>query len=370
MRPLPRTIGVLALALSVSLVCPAAAAARGPREEPGREGPKKEAAREASPTADLIGPALEKRIRGQASLDDVRIDVSWHSVAVYASARIYGNGIVICDGRLQFTVTKDAVLSILRDLRKARFGSMAPHYGEYGEDERSEGPRLKGSIAVRAGSVLKTVLQLVDGEQSKELEALAKRILEVCRGAAQKGIGSSNLADGLDKLGSRALVPETLEITLQRRADGAEKTSGETTWILDLEGRRVTDRLMPAGQMPPPPRVLVLPEADFLSLIRLLAEAHVSEIPINVYEPLYTDLRVTVLNWSCFISGRKFLNMTAETHGEKQKAFDRIYEALRALHERVQTEGKTVRVAAPSPGGRKEAQEKEREKEKEKREKD
>ena len=42
---------------------------------------------------------------------------------------------------------------------------MAPHYGEYGEDERSEGPRLKGSIAVRAGSVLKTVLQLVDGEQ-------------------------------------------------------------------------------------------------------------------------------------------------------------------------------------------------------------
>ena len=40
--------------------------------------------------------------------------------------------------------------------------------------------------------------------------------------------------------------------------------------------------------------------------------------------------------------------MTPETHGEKQKAFDRIDEAMRALHDRVEKEGNEVK-SPPKP---------------------
>lgn len=240
---------------------------------------------------------------------------------------------------------------------------MPSHFGEAGEDESHEGPRLKGSIEVHAGEVVKSVQQMLEGEQSETLEALAKEILALCRSAAQKGTGASSLAEGLDKLASRALAPETLQVILQRRAEGAQKASQETTWVLDMEGRRVTDQLLPAGQTPPPLRVFVLSDADFLGLVRLLAEAHVGEIPINVYEPLYTDLRLGVLNHLRTITGRKFFNMTAETHGEKQKAFDRVYDGFRVLHERVGREGRAVARPAPAPEER-DRDEKEKEKEK------
>ena len=43
------------------------------------------------------------------------------------------------------------------------------------------------------------------------------------------------------------------------------------------------------------------------------------------------------------------LDVTAETHGEKQKAFDRMYTVFRELHERVQKEGAAAKSAAGAP---------------------
>ena len=350
-----RTISLFALALACSLVTPSGAAAA-----------------EASPAADDIGPALEKRIRGEASLDDVRIDVGWTRQAKYLTARIYGNGVVICDGKLQFTVKKADVVAILKTLEKARFGSMPSHYGEAEgeeeEEEKNEGPRLKGRIAVRAGPISKSVQQMAEGEQSEPFEALAVKILGVCQGAS-RGVGAQSLADGLQKVVSRSLAPEVLEVTVQRRAEN-KKDRGQSGWILEIEGRRATDQRMPVGQMPPAPRLLILSAADFLALAAVLEQARPGEIPLNVYASVYTDLRVTLLNQSRVISGRRFQSMTAETHGEKQKAFDRIIDAFQALHERVQKEGKPVRVVTPSPDSRKEEQEREREREKKEKEKE
>jgi hypothetical protein len=64
------------------------------------------------------------------------------------------------------------------------------------------------------------------------------------------------------------------------------------------------------------------------------------------------------------ITGRSLRNLTAETL-PKQKAFDRVYGALHALHERVQKKGKTI--AAES---REKNEEIERKREREQKEKD
>jgi hypothetical protein len=352
-------IALLAAFAAASWLFPAAPLPAATRlEEPDRD---------ARPAPDHLTAALDARISGKASLDDVRIDASWSRDGRVSSVRVYGNGVVICDGKLQFKVKKSDVVALLVTLRKAHFGAMPEHFGEGEEDEEHEGPRLRGRVSVRAGGIFKSVLQLVDGEQSAELEALARKILETCKGAAQKGTGAESIADGLQKLTTGGLAPEALEIRFQRRVKASGESAGEA-WILELEGRRVTDSLMPPGKMPPPARQLVLSDADFQSLTKLLADAGVGQIPINVYTSEYTDLMISLLSRTRFISGRKFLNMTPETQGEKQKAFDRIDEAMRALHDRVEKEGKAVKSAPKQAAASKEKAEKEKEREREREE--
>src|SRR5262249_22054573 len=94
---------------------------------------------------------------------------------------------------------------------------------------------------------------------------------------------------------SGTLAPETLALVLHRRAESKTGDGGES-FILEVQGRLVTDRPMPAGQMPPAPRSLLLPEADFTSLVTLPAAQRTTEVPVNVYADRYTDLRVTVLD--------------------------------------------------------------------------
>ncbi len=360
-RPFRRlAVGLVAL-LSVSALSRAA------------EAPEEHAAQ-----PDGFARELARRIQGKAPLDDVRVDVRWPVVDHFASIRLFGRGLLICDGKEQRTVSRDVVLSVLKDLRDGRFAVMEDHYGSEGEEEEgereerkpeeqkpNEGPALKGAVEVRLGAAAKTVQQYAVGDQSPELDALARKLLSVCRDSGPKGVGASSLDDGLRKLASGALAPETFALILHLRSESRAGDAGES-FILEVQGRRATDRPMPAGQKPPAPRSLLLPAGDFTSLVRLLADQHIAEIPVNVYADRYTDLRVTVLDRERSILARKFLNTTPQTHGEKQQAFDRVTAALHALHARVAKEGKTVAPAASSAGEKDKERERKKEKEKEK----
>jgi hypothetical protein len=343
---------------------------------------EREARKTEKGKSDLFARELSKRIQGKAPLEDVRVDVRWPIVDHYASIRLYGRGLLICDGKSQLTVPRDAVLAALKDLRAGRFSAMEDYYGARDEEEEEhereerkpaerkpdEGPALKGFVEVRLGAATRTVQQFAVGDQSPELDALARKLLTVCSKAADGGnpITASSLDDGLRKLTAGTLAPETFSLVLHRRADAKAGDGGEA-FILEVQGRRVTDRPMPAGQQPPPPRSLILPPSDFAGLARILADQSVGEIPINVYADRYTDLRVTVLDRERSILARRFLNTTAKTHGAKQQAFDRVYETLHALHARVAKEGTTVAApAAPPRAEREKGRERESEREKEK----
>jgi hypothetical protein len=361
MRPSARlgTLVVVGLAAALALALP------GPQPTP-RERPEADRDRDSAVGPDRIGPELQKRIRGQEKLDDVRVEVIWPRGGTSTSARVYGNGVGIWSERAQFRLSKAQIIAMLSTLQKARFGSMPDRFGESEEDERNEGPRLKGRIAVRAGWVSKAVIQLVDGEQSAEFASLAEKLLAICEGPARKGVEAASLNEGLKKLASGEVAPEALQVTVQRRFAKPDTETGEAGWILQLEGRRALVEVLPAGKTILPHRLLILSEAEFHGLAQLLAESRAGEIPINVYAPEYTDIQLTVLRWLRGISGRRFLNLTPETHGEKQKAFDRLYEAFRALNEHARKDGTTVPTSVTAPPAREKKTETEKEREKEK----
>lgn len=298
-------------------------------------GPAPEANPDPTAEVDPIGLALEKRIRGEAPLDDVRVEVVWARGGPMSSVSVYGNGVGIWDRKLQFRLTKPQVLAILKTLRQDHFGTMRNVFGKR--------KKMKGRVAVRAGTISKSVIQMIDGDQSPELAALADKLLSLCAQPAKSGVGAKNLAEGLQKVAAGGLAPETLSATVQRRFERPDPASGETGWILHLEGRVAVSESLPGGRPSAPRMQLVLSETDFRDLAGLLAGSRAAELPINLYGSEYTDLQLDVLSSSRSIAARRYLNMTPDTHGEAQKSFEKIYEAFRALNARARKDGKVER---------------------------
>ena len=169
-----------------------------------------------TPVADPLSKPLAERIAGKRPLDDVRIDVDWVRGSAPVHARIYGDGAAIWQRRVQFSLTRDQVIAILKLLRDARFGAMEGTFGADMEGETESPLRLRGRIVLRLGSQVKRVAQFVDGDQSPELAALADKILSICEGPAARGKGTTSLSAGLRSLAANELFPETLSVALQR----------------------------------------------------------------------------------------------------------------------------------------------------------
>ena len=289
---------------------------------------------------DRITAALRRCIEGKASLADVQVDVFWSGERA-TTARIFGDGVGIWQRSAQFRLSKAEVLDVLKEIQRARFGSMPDQFGE-DEEAGNEGPRLKGKLVVRAGAIRKGVQQLVDGDQSPQLARLVAKILGICAGPAEKGIGAASMADALRLLAAGTLSPEVLALSVQQRPDAKGPPGSDRGWTLRLAGLRVRVEPAEPDKSPDAARELTLSAADFQALVALLADSDPAALPQSLYAPRYTDLQVAVFKFSRTIGGRRFLGMTPETHGEKQKVFDRLIEALRALHARAQSEGKRV----------------------------
>ena len=302
-----------------------------------------------------ITDALERRIAGKAGLAHVRVDVFWSPRGKVTAARVFGDGVGVWQREAQLALSKSQVLEILRAIQKARFGSMPDRFGEGKEGEeneerektdRNEGPRLKGRLVVRAGSARKSTLQLVDGEQSEDFARLVEKILKVCEGPARKGVRAASMGEALRMVAAGKLSPEILEVAVQRRPDAKSGGAAQAGWTLRLDGRRASEQEILEGKPPSPARTLALSESELRELATVLAASDPSSLPQSLYAASYTDVSVAILRYSRTIAGRRFLGMTPDTHGESQKAFDRMYAALEELHARVARNGKVAPAAA------------------------
>jgi hypothetical protein len=301
----------------------------------------------APAAADPLDAALEQRAAGKASLDDVEIEASWQLEKGNRSVHIWGSGVGIWEKSVQFRLSRDQVLALVRMLVEAKIGAMP----QPGARPPAPGPKaplqLKGELLVAAGDIRTHRQQLTKGEQSEPLARLVARILEFSEKAAANGVRASSVQEGLEKLAAGTLAPQAFTAAVRRQAQAGD-SEGES-FLLRIHGRKVTDRLMPKGQLPPPPRELLLSEADFRKLVLGLREDDPTSLPATTYAPTYTDVRVEVLDHEKNVLARAYLDVTPETHGEKQKSFDRMYELFRALHQRVQSEGSVAKAGAAKP---------------------
>ena len=382
MTTLHRLAGTLPLSLALALPfavaaplvarqpapTPAAAQPTAPKKAKPAAAPSPSGAREAEDRdedapkgPDVLAAGLDRLLRGSGDLDDFWIDVTWPTATDQLTAvRVFGNGIGTWNRAVQFRLTEENVKAILEELRESRFGAYPIDVREEEKDKKHERDEteLYGRIIVRIGDVTHLVRQMGD-KPERELDALAKKVLDLSRQPAARGERVGNLDDGLAKLSGGTIAPEVLEVLARRKVDKPEPGAGQENWMLRMNGRRAVDRDL--TKQPAAERELELSEQDLKTLLSLLREAKVGTLPQSLWAPRYTTLRVQVLNQMRNIQARQFVGMTAETHGAQQKAFDKAFAWCEKTHQRVLAKGRVV------PAQRQEREsEKEREKEKEK----
>ena len=304
-------------------------------------------AAKASAPATPLDDALARIASGRASLDDFQVDASWQLEQGNRSVRIWGTGVGIWEKSVQFPMTREQILTVVNMLVDAKVGTIPQPGAKASVVPKAKAPlQLRGELTVIAGDVRTHRQQLTKGEQLESLSQLVGRILAFSEKAATGGMKASSLQDGLAKVADGTLAPQTFSAFVRRAATGE---SGGDSFLLRVEGRHVSDRLMPKGQLPPPPRELTLSDSEFRKMALLLRSDDPAAMAPTTYAPTYTDVTVGVLNYDKNIPARPYLDVTAETHGEKQKAFDRMYTVFRELHERVQKEGAATTPATGKP---------------------
>ena len=256
----------------------------------------------------------------------------------------FGNGVGIWQNRRQFDLSPEEFSSLVALYRDADFAAMKRVYGgrEVPDPGKRDDPTAVNAITVicrvgiRAGESSHEVVQLAMGKQSPELRKLADDLLASCAPLAEQGVEASDLRDGLEQVASGDLAVEAMTLMLYRKP---ESGSG---FLMRLRRGVVTtqphDPTSGYGK-----KVSVRLSLDDVAALGLtLAEMDPEALPINLYATDYTDLVIEVLNRKKSIQARPFAGMTPTTHGERQEDFNRIFEALSALHLRVAGEGTPV----------------------------
>lgn len=300
---------------------------------PGRED---EEARERAAAAAKPNRTLARRIAeiaGGGAAEHFRVRADWSRGDTMTSAEIFGSGAGVWNDRRVFHLSHDEVTAIVRALRDARFASMPNRFGEMENDFLT----MRGKVTAAAGDSAKTVVQIDRGPQSDELANLAAGILARAQTAASNGVGATSLADALQKIAAGNIPAEALRITAQQRDDRPGGT--EPGFLLQIRGGEAIAQRFDAKKGYGPARRVVLSAAEIATLASLLRASDPASFPQNLYAPMYTDLRIEVLNQSEDRQARPYSGVTAETHGARQSQFDHIIEALRGIAERSLAQG-------------------------------
>jgi hypothetical protein len=324
-----RRPATLALFAALSGLLPCLLSAQDRRDSESREA-------ESEPRVNVSKPFAEV-LENKRPLDSVYIEVSWRRGEDMASAQVYGNGTGIWNHKAQFRLTSAEIRELLESFQKASFLSMPSRLGE-----ETDMLKLQGKVVLTIGRETQAVHQLAFGDQSEELAALGTEILKLAEAKGRDGVSVSDLSDGLKKIKSGKLAPETLQLVAVRRKDqrgDADPNEPADGWLLRVAGRRVETQLFRQSGGYDAARATTLTEAEFKALLRNLLRADLTELPGNLYAEQYTDLRVEVLDRVRDVAARRYSDITPKTHGGEQKNFDRLYSALRQLTKKVLKSG-------------------------------
>ena len=291
---------------------------------------------QGSNDAPQVQRLLEETIAGKHPIQNVRI-----AVTMGQRVTVYGKGVGVLDGRKQFSLEREQVLAMLKQLHDAKFTAMPKTVGGRKLPVRAGAPmRVLATVelhfGIRESAGVGNVVRVVgEGPDAEAVTKLAKSLLEVATKAADEGgILAENLDDGLKKIKAGKLDPVAMRVTFASRSRG-----GNPGWIVRIE-HGVTIAQRREGSRLGESRVLPLDQKQAAELAGTLLENGLSKLPSQVYGPGLSDLRVTVLNRSNGVQARdNFARIKSDTEPEQQKAFRKIADSLSRLAERVVKEG-------------------------------
>jgi hypothetical protein len=291
---------------------------------------------------DLTKPIADV-LAGKIDRTRFRLDVTWFGERGGRAAVVHGNGSGILNRKQQFQLKPEQVNDILILLDRAKFGSMKTSFG--GIPFKGPGPRpgrperLLGGVTVTIDGKTRGSSQMGDGEQSKELAELADALLKLCElAAARQSVTAASLADGLKKIGTGELLPESFSVLVHRLIE--KPMANAEGFLFRVEGNVVLTRTNRPGVGYGPVHRFELSREQLAELTKKLADADPASFPVNLWAVTYTDFRVGVLNFEKDLQARQFAGMTPQKHGEKQKRFDALYGYLEQLHQKALKEGK------------------------------
>lgn len=263
------------------------------------------------------------------------------------SMRVWGDGLGVWQGKRQFRLAAHAVTAALELLQKADFAAFAPVYGGPRQIDPRERDRpddgsavlISCRIRVALGGQSKESAQRAKGEQSEDLRSLAEAILAIGEAAAESGVETESLVDGLDKVGRGELDPRVLRLLLHRKPTADETANHGPGFLLRLEDREATTRRHDPGIGYGQEIALELEASEVRNLALVLADFDLAAMPANLWAPVYTEVAIEVLDQRKSIQARPFAGLEPGTHGDLQKDFDALVQSLVSLQDEVVVEG-------------------------------
>jgi hypothetical protein len=234
----------------------------------------------------------------------------------------------------------------LEEFRDAGFVDWQNLYGD--SVEAGAGVKIICRASLSIDSNLKMVSQTEKGKQFQPLRELTAHIFAISKGSATDGVVADSLTDGLRKLEKGELNPVAFRLLLHQRSESRPELSEDQGWILRVEGRRASHQTIRQKAGYSDPVEFELGEEEFLGLTRTLSISEVEGFPLNLFADSYTDLSLQVLNRKRSVQARQFRGVTPETHGERQKSFDRILALLTKLNSKVKSLGQPVVASTPT----------------------
>ena len=316
------SICILALLCAANI---AAAQVPAPPALPGGEAP-------APPPPDLTRP-IQTLIDNAQLPSSLEINARTYGVDAGTAGVVYGDGVVIFDGRVQGRATPDQIRDLLRAFDKAGFGSMSIRLGGVPIPKGSMSAiRMISQVGIITPSGAKGVTQLEGGDQSAVFAKLVSDTTEFCRVAALGGVTAASVTDGLDKLLAGKLAPAAFDLRVEHVVDGNQSSARDHSFRLDIQGNSVdfsTDHLTGKDTIV---HGRLLP-AEFHRALAIVKANDPAGLPDRLYAPHNTDVGITVLDQDKSLQAREdFEGIGPTTLGDKQKQFNAMYEQIVSLY--------------------------------------
>lgn len=257
---------------------------------------------------------------GDLRRTDLRVVAERHFQSGSGTLAVYGDGTGIWNHRVQFRVDSSGLDSLVGALEGARFREMPDTFGV--------GKKwLVRRVSVRSGDFAKDVVQIRDGEQSKDLRDLTDRLFEIVSPLARTGTTAADLPDGLRKLASGELAPQTLRLIAHVKPRADQVAPGFLVKIEDGQGTRQEYR----GGSYSEPQDLALTAGTIRQLAGILAEGGPDTLPANLHAEVYTELVVQVLDQRQAVLARGFSGPVPAHERESRERFERLVSRLEPL---------------------------------------